>query len=104
MENLFWVGYSNLERHAAIDEIKKVVSKYGDIVDVHMFSDVSLNLTIEISSFNIDKLYDELTQIIVLQKAERMNSISTKERTIYLNTSFSKGTGNLKIEIPSVPG
>lgn len=104
MENIFWVGYTNLERHEAIDEIKKVVSKHGDIVDVHLFSDISLNMTIEISAFNIDKLYDDLTQIIVLQNAERKNSISTKERTIYLNTTFSKGTGNLRIEVPSVPG
>ena len=104
MENLFWIGYSNLERHEAINEIKKVVSRHGDIIDVHLFSDISLNMTIEIPAYNIDKLYDELTQVIVLQKAERMNSVSTKERTIYLNTTFSKGTGNLRIEVPSVPG
>lgn len=104
MDNLFWVGYSNMERHAAIDEIKKLVSKYGDIVDVHLFSDISLNMTIEIEECNVDKLYDELTPIVGLQKVDYLNSMSTRERTVYFNITFAKGTGNLKVEVPSVPG
>ena len=104
MENIFWTGFSDDERHSAINKIQSVVSKYGDVVDVHLFSDISLSLTIEIEEFKIDKLYDELTKIISVQKPEFLNSISKKERTIYLNITFSKGTGNLRIEVPSVPG
>ncbi len=104
MENIFWTGFSDDERHFAIDKIQRVVSKYGDVVDVHLFSDISLSMTIEIEEFKIDKLYDELTKIIGVQKPEYLNSISKKERTIYLNITFSKGTGNLRIEVPSVPG
>jgi hypothetical protein len=104
MENIFWTGFSDDERHSAIDKIQSVVSKYGDVVDVHLFSDISLSFTIEIEEFKIDKLYDELTKIIGIQKPEFLNSISKNERTIYLNITFSKGTGNLRIEVPSVPG
>lgn len=104
MRNIFWTGFSNDERHSAINKIQSVVSKYGDIVDVHFFSDISLSMTIEIEEFKIDKLYDGLTQIIGVQKHEYLNSISLMERTIYLNITFTKGTGNLKIEVPSVPG
>ena len=104
MEKFFWTGFSNDERHAAINKIQRVISKYGDVVDFHLFSDISLSMTIEIEEFKIDKLYDELTKIIGIQKPEYLNSISKKERTVYLNITFGKGTGNLKIEVPSVPG
>ena len=104
MENIFWTGYSNNERHSSIITIENVVSKYGDIVDFKFFSDISFTMAIEIEEFKIDKLYDELTKITVIQKPDYLNSISKIERTIYLNITFTKGTGNLKIEIPSVPG
>ncbi len=104
MENIFWTGFSNEERHSAINKIQSAVSKYGDVVVVHFFSDISLNMTIEIEEFKIDKLYDELTKIIGVQKPEYLNSISKKERTVYINITIAKGAGNLKIEVPSVPG
>lgn len=104
MSNIFWTGYSAEERHAAIDKIQRVVSKYGDVVDVHLFSDISLSMTIEIEEFKIDTLYDELNSVIEIQKPANLNSVSKKERILYLNITFTKGTGNLKIEVPSVPG
>lgn len=104
MEHIFWTGFSNDERHAAISQIQQVVSTYGDIIDVHLFSDLSLSMTIEIEEFKVDKLYDELTGEISMQKWESLNSVSNKERTVYLNITFAKGTGKLKIEVPAVPG
>ena len=104
MENIFWEGFSNDERFSAMNKIQNVISKYGDVVDVHLFSDISLNMTIEIEELKIDKLYDELNKIIGVQRHRYLNLISKKERTIYLNITFIKGTGNLKIETPSVPG
>lgn len=104
MENIFWTGFSDHERYFAIDTIQRVISKYGDVVDVHLFSDVSLSMTIEIEEVKIDKLYEELTKIIGVQRPGPLESISKKERTMYLNITFSKGSGDLKIEVPSVPG
>lgn len=104
MDNIFWTGYSNDERHSSMSIIKRVVAKYGDIVDFKFFSDISLTMVIEIEEFKIDKLYDELADNIGIDKFEYLNSISKKERTVYLNVTFSKGTGNLIIEVPSVPG
>jgi phage-related tail protein len=104
MENIFLTGFSDDERHSAINKIQNTVSKYGDIADFHLFSDISLSLAIEIEEYKIDKLLEELRKIIGIQKSEYLNSISTKERTVYLNITFTKGTGNLKIEVPSVPG
>ena len=100
MKNIFWTGFSHDERHHAISK----VSKYGDVVDFHIFSDISLSMTIEIEEFKIDNLYDDLTKIILVQKFEYLNSISKKEIIVYLNITFAKGTGNLKLEVPPVPG
>jgi len=104
MENIFWTGYSDEERHTAIYKIQNVVSKYADIVDFKFFSDISVNLKIEIEELKIDKLYDELFHNLGIDKFDNLNSISKKERTIYLNVTFTKGTGNLKVDVPSVPG
>lgn len=104
MENIFWTGFSNDERHSAIYKIQSVVSKYGDVVNVQLFSDISLSMTIEIEELKIDILYNELANIIGVQKPEYLNSVSKRERTVYLNITFAKGTGNFKNEIPSVPG
>ena len=104
MENIFWTGYSTDERHAAINKIQRIVSNYGDIVDFNLFSDISLSMKIEIEELKINKLYDELSRNIGIDKFEYLNSIAKQERTVYLNITFKKGTGNLKIEVPSVPG
>jgi hypothetical protein len=104
MENIFWTGYSNDERHASINTIENVVSKYGDIVDFKFFSDISLTMAIEIEEFKIDTLYNELANTIRMDKFENLNAVSKKERKVYLNVTFTKGTGNLAIEVPNVPG
>jgi len=104
MENLFWIGYSNEERHSAINKIQSIISKYGDVVDFKLFSDISLSIKIEIEELNINKLYDELSHNIRMDKFEYLNSIAKKERTVYFNVTFNIGTGNLKIEVHSVPG
>jgi len=38
-----------------------------------------------------------------MDKFEYLNTIAKKERVVYLNITFKKGPGNLKIEVPSVP-
>ncbi len=104
MDNIFWTGYSNDERHSSMSTIKSIVAKYGDIVDFKLFSDISLSMVIEMEESNIDKLYNELADNIAIDTFEYLNSMSRKERTVYLNVTFTKGTGNLMVEVPAVPG
>jgi hypothetical protein len=104
MENLFITGYSNEERHSAIISIKAIIANFGDIVDFKLFSDISLTVVIEVQESKIDKLYEALNQYLTMSHFDFLHSISNKERTIYLNISFTQGTGNLNIEQPSVPG
>jgi len=57
---------------------------------------------IEIEEVKIDKLYDELLDSIGIEKFEYLRSTSTEERKVYLNVTFAKATGSLKIEVPSI--
>jgi hypothetical protein len=104
MKNIFWTGYCNEERQSVIPKIQHIVSKYGDVVDFKLFSDISLTIVIEIVESKIDLLNDELKNIIGIDPIDDMHSNSSLERTIYLNITFAKGSGNLIIETPIVPG
>jgi hypothetical protein len=104
MESIFWKGYSKEERHATINLLQTIISKYGNVVDFHLFSDVSLSMTIDIESNKIEALYEALNQCIEIEKNEYSNSHSPKEVNVFLNISFAKSTGNLKVEVPMVPG
>ncbi|ULQ57090.1 hypothetical protein KJS94_02620 [Flavihumibacter rivuli] len=104
MENIFWTAYSNKERHAAIEEINQLVKNHGYIVDFKFFSDISLNIRIELEESRIDHLYIELRSIMEMDPFNVLNSSSNRERTVFININFTKGTGNLQIEVPNVPG
>lgn len=104
MQNIFWTAYTDNDRHAAISQIQAIVAQFGDLFDIRLFSDISLTMTIEIVECKIDKLYEALANTIRIDKSDLVNSITTKERIIYLNITFSHATGDLKQEVPSVPG
>ena len=104
MENIFWSAYSTQERHASIEQIQKVVGRYGSIVGFKPFSDLSLSLEIEVDAFKIDDLFDALKTVIAMDPFHKLHTHSTKERTVFLNITFVKATGNLLVEVPAVPG
>lgn len=71
-----------------------------------MFSDLALSLSIEIEEREIEGLHKALSTISNLSEFD-VNSIraeSEKDWTIFLNISFSDGTGNLAQEVPDVLG
>ena len=70
----------------------------------NFFSDISIAIKIELEEHHIDKLFFDLKQYMSLKEFAEMNSVSKEERYIFLNVTFTKGTGDLRIEIPSVPG
>jgi len=101
---LYWKGFCNKDRNIAIYEIENVVNKYGYILDFHRFSDLEINIKIDIEKQNILKLYTHLKTLIDLDGYDDSNSESKMECSILLNITFLKSTGNLKIEVPAVPG
>jgi len=104
MKNLFWTAYSRGDRHDTIRKLKETVAGYGDLVDFRFFSDISIVVTIEIQERNVNFLYGKLSELLSLDEAESLPSNSERERVIYLNVTFARATGNLTIDVPSVPG
>ena len=102
MEAIFWTGFSNKERTIAIADIERVINHFGYITDFKLFSDTSISIKIEIEEHYIDKLYEDLTKDLSLDAVEKVSSSLKAERVIFLNITFAKGTGNLKIETPII--
>ena len=107
LNKLNWQVFSDRERNEAIDQIKSNISRNGGyIINFSLFSDLALSLTIEIEEKSILNLYKEIDSTLKISESEPENidSNSNKDWWIFMNVSFSKGKGNLKVEIPDVPG
>lgn len=104
IKNIFWTGYCYENRFIAVNEIEKIVNKFGFITDFKQYSDISIMMKIEIEEQKVDDLYFYLGQYLNLNDFEKLNSSLIRERVIFLNITFTTGKGDLRIEIPAVPG
>lgn len=104
MELFYWTGYCDKERIQAINTIECIINNYGFLTDFKSFSDISISITIEIEKQKIDLLYKDLKNYMSLKDFTLLNSRSDNECMILFNITFTKGTGNLKIEVPAIPG
>ena len=102
--NLYWKGYCNKDRNAAIYEIEIIVNNYGYIIDFHMYSDIEVCLKVEIEERKIPDLYSKLNSFLSLNDIKYEKSDSAHERIVFINITFTQSTGNLRIEVPAVPG
>jgi hypothetical protein len=104
MKPLFWTGYSNQDRIHAISSIEQSIGAYGYITDYKQFSDISISILIELEEQRIEGLHKALLEKISLDDCEIPLSSSSIERMVYLNITFSQATGNIRVEVPAVPG
>lgn len=100
----YLVGYCGMDRFSGISAIEEVINRYGYIIDFKMFSDVSISFYIEIKENKIDELIEQLKKVITVDELKELHAYSETEDVILLNVSFMKGSGNMKIEVPAVPG
>jgi hypothetical protein len=103
MKALFWKAYTHLNRHEAIDLLKKIVSQYGSIMDFKPFSDLDLSLEISINEDRLPVLLKSLQEHFTIDAPDFIVE-SNQERLLYLNITFTQSTGNLIVEVPAVPG
>ena len=101
-----WEGYSQGERTVTIENIKSAIQvNDGCIMNFNIFSDLAITLSIEIPSNRLKSLLESLSKILTVSvKTPIEESISAKEQMVSFNVSFSAGTGNMRNEIPDVPG
>jgi len=102
---IHWKGISKDDRHNAIFKIEEITNKFGSITDFRMFSDLEISFKIEIGISKVNQLYTELSTCLNLNENNKeLPSNLNKECLILLQVTFVKGKGNLKIEVPNVPG
>jgi hypothetical protein len=104
MKRYFWTGICNEDRTSGISRIEECINKYGFIIDYKFFSDISISMVIEIKERHIKTLYEDLIKIIFITNPFELTSDSENECVILFNITFAKGTGDMIIEVPSVPG
>ena len=99
---LYLTAICNSNRTEAISILEACIQKYGSIIDFSLFSDVSLALVIEISGENIPSMIQELESTLLFN--ESLDPLQSTNYHVFLNVTFTLGTGNLKHQIPEVPG
>jgi hypothetical protein len=103
MSRHYWSGISRDERIKAISDIHAIIDKYAIILNFQRFSDISLSLVLELDESDPGAFKTELSTIIQLDDT-REDKTPEKNVIIYLNVSFTEGTGDLTIEVPHIPG
>jgi hypothetical protein len=103
MKRFYWTAITNDERIKAIDEITSIVNRYATILNSQRFSDISLNLVLEVDKGRLNDLQNGLNRIMALDCADTDFSDSNAECVVLLSITFTKGTGDLEIENPNIP-
>jgi len=106
-KKLSWEAFSNEDRNMVIEAIKNAISNCdGCIMNFNIFSDLALTLSIEIEESKIQVLHSALSLVVTMSEIDQfdINLESKKEWLIFMNTSFTRGKGELKQEIPKVLG
>ncbi|MEI8048982.1 MAG: hypothetical protein WCI92_16485 [Bacteroidota bacterium] len=103
MKSYFWSGISRDDRLKAIDEIAGIADRYATIINFQRFSDLSLSLILAVEECKLIELQASLKKIMSLGGIDAEPSDSKTESIVLLNITFTKGTGDLKIEVPDMP-
>ena len=104
MKRLYWTGICSEDRAKGISRIQEYINKYGFIIDYKYFSDISVSLIVEIEERKLKTLYEDMIKIIKISNYYELTSDKKTECTILFNITFAHGTGNMKVEVPAVPG
>ncbi len=103
MKKYYWKGISNDERIKAISELTGIINQYATILNFQKFSDFSLSLLLEIEECKVIDLQSGLKTIMSLEHINSDLTNSKEDCIVFLNVTFTKGTGDLEIEIPDIP-
>lgn len=102
--HLFWKASTSKDRYLVIQEIEACVGQYGFISEFKQFSDLDMNLCLEVETNKITTLFKALQSILHVDDQGSNPDLNKSAQIIYLHLSFLNGTGDLKVEVPAVPG
>jgi len=104
VRRLFWELYVAGDRRAALTEIAEIVTRHGAIVESSLFSDRAASLIVELAAARIPALRAALAQRATVLGPDDAGPEAEGDSYLFLTISFAAGTGDLRREIPRVPG
>jgi hypothetical protein len=104
MKRHYWTGLCREERVKALPEITRILDQYAIILNFQLFSDVSMSLVLELEGCNLSPLFLGLSNIMSVELGETVFTHSKADHILLMNITFTKGTGNMEIEVPAIPG
>ena len=104
--NIFWTGICKQHRIEGMQEAEEIIDALGFITDFKQFSDLAISLVIDVEACKVNKLYHALSEKFVMDPFDeiQVENDDTNSTQIFFNISFTEGHGELKIEVPNVPG
>lgn len=102
MKKFNWEGICHKGRTEGISLIEQNINRHGFILNFKMFSDLAISIMAEVPENKINVLFEDLSEVMTLFNFKSIDSQSDREATIFLNVTFSKGTGNMRIEVPDI--
>ncbi len=104
MKRYYWSGICASDRIKAIDDITFTADRYATILNFQRFSDISLSLILETGEGRLTDLLLSLRNIMLLDTGDKNWSDSETVCIVLLNITFTKGSGDLKLDVPNIPG
>lgn len=104
MNRYYFTACCSSQRITGISDIEKIIVKYGYIIDFKMFSDLSIGFMIETDEQRLVPFFEELKSYMNMNNFEPEYTRLLGDCIVLLNVFFTKGTGDMTIEVPSVPG
>ncbi len=100
----YFTGYNYQARVQGIADITQAVSPWGAILDFKLFSDVVISFEIEVVAAKVGSLYASLAAVMEMEPFTQVVPDSQNEVLVLMQVTFAKGTGNMRHEVPAVPG
>jgi len=100
-------AFSSDPRHSSIEIIQKLIdNSKGYLMNYKMFSDMQMTLYFEIKEYLLLNFYHRLRKHMLVTGFDLDNYDPHSKQTcrVYLNVSFVKAKGKLRLKIPKVPG
>lgn len=100
----YFAGYNYQPRVQGIADIERAISPWGAILDFKLFSDVVIAFEIEVEAAKVMGLYASLAAVMEMEPFTQSVPDSAQEVLVMLQVTFAQGTGNMRHEVPAVPG
>jgi hypothetical protein len=104
MKRHYWTAICTEERLKAMADLTRIIDQYATILNFQRFSDVSLSLVLELEANKVSELQIALREVLLLEGEDVAPTNAAVDCLVLMNITFARGTGDMEVEVPAVPG